>query len=332
VKGGEFMKSEVRNIIARHWRKNVHKVVKFGPVWKVKSKEGYFCFKRWKRRVPQLMFTYYAIEELWHRGYSGTPRIIPDVQGKPYAEDNGEIYILTKWVGRPLKEKSKREWVAAAKALAGFHHVSENITLPPGLGGSCFYGRWLYRFPKCLEEMRTLFYGFKNPRNIFEEEAVRNAPVILEVAESAYEMLLRSRYKYLSENLHMFPRLCHGNIKAKNFTVREEGGVCLVDSDSFRIDLPVQDLASFFFSALSSKEWSLSFARILFNAYDAVRPIEEDEIPILRALLIFPYDIAKYLEKYQEGGKTPEEFLRKWDKELVCFARQQYFFEQFFGI
>ncbi|MGI6684054.1 MAG: phosphotransferase [Bacillota bacterium] len=322
------MGTDVRGIIYRQWRIKVSKVSRFGPVWKVKSKHGYFCFKRWKRRISHLLFAHHVIEELWQRGYSGTPRFIPTVQGKPYIEEEGDIYVLTRWMGRPLKERSKREWVGAAKELAHFHNASENMILPPGIDGSYFSGRWLDRFPMRIEETRTLFAQFEHPQNVFEEEVLINASVVLGVAESAYERLLRSRYRCLSDNLYLCPRLCHGNIKGKNFTITEEGNVCIIDPDSFRFDLPVQDLASFFTSALSSMERSLSLANILFNSYDAIRQVEEDEMPILKALLMFPYDLCKLLQKYQEGGKSPEAYLKKWNKELIRFSRHQYFLEQ----
>lgn len=322
------MKANVKSIVSHHWKRKVKKVSKFGPVWKVKTKEGYFCLKRWKHGRPHLFFAYHVIEELWSRGYFGTPRLIADAQGKPFTEEKGEIYVLTKWVGRPLKEELKREWVLAARELANFHRISNNIELPPDIEGCYFSGKWLKRFPKRIEEMQKAFDLFQKPGNVFEEEVIRNAAVIMEIAETADNMMKESYYQWLSENLRLSPQLCHGNIKAKNFTVTEDGKVHIVDFDSFRFDLPVQDLAAFFLSALSSKGWSISFAQTLFDTYDQVRHIEPEELPILKALLIFPYELCKLIQKYQRGGKTPEAFLKKWDKEFARFAQQQYFFER----
>jgi len=328
LKGGEPVKTDVRRIISRHWNRKTKKVFKFGPVWKVQTKEGYFCFKRWKHKEGQLLFVYHVIEELWRRGYYGIPRLIPDAQDKHFVKEKGQIYVLTKWVGRPLKDDLKKEWVLAARELAQFHLMSKNIELPPGIDGSYFSGKWLNRFPKRVEEIKEAFNRFQSPRNVFEEEVTRNASVILEIAELSEKILKDSCYKHLSENLHLTPRLCHGNIKAKNFTVTDDGNVCIVDFDSLRFDLPVQDLSAFFLSALSAKGWSIPFAQTLFDNYDGVRQIEPEEIPILKALLIFPYELCKLIQKYQRGGKTPEAFLKKWDKEFAQFVKQQCFFER----
>lgn len=328
LKGGESVKTDVKRIISRRYNKKVRRIFKYGPVWKVQTKEGYFCFKRWKHKEGQLLFVYHVIEELWRRGYYGIPRLIPDVQDKHCAKEKGEVYVLTEWVGRPLKDDLKKEWILAARELALFHLMSKNIELPPGVTGSYFSGKWLDRFPKRIWEMREAFNRFRTPRNIFEEEVIRNAPVILEIAEMSNDILKSSYYEQLSENLHLAPTLCHGNIKAKNFTVTEEGNVYIIDIDSLRFDLPVQDLAAFFMSALTAKGWSVSFAKTLLNNYNAVRQIEPEEMPILKALLIFPYELCKLIQKYQRGGKAPEIFLKKWDKEFARFLRQQSFFER----
>lgn len=327
-KGGETVKRNVKKIISRNWKYKVYKVVKFGPVWKVHTNAGCFCFKRWKHRETQLLFVYHAIEELWHRGYYGAPRFISDIQGKKFVKDKGETYILTEWVGRPLKEDARKEWILAARELGRFHTMSKNIELPPGIGGNYFSGKWLMRFRKRIQEMREIINQFQIPSNTFEEEVARNAAIILEIAESAYETLEKSQYAFLSNNLHLFPELCHGNIKAKNFTLTEDGNVYIVDFDSLRYDLSVQDLADFFFSALSSKGWSLSFAQTLFDNYNDVRQIRPEEMPILKALLIFPYELCKLIQRYQQGRKTPEAFLKKWHKEFARFVEQQQFFER----
>lgn len=273
-------------------------------------------------------FAYHVIEELWQRGYFATPRLVPDYRGKPFAEDGGNIYLLTKWVGRQLNEKSKTEWMMAAKELARFHWMSPDIRLPSELAGCYFSGKWLYRFPERIQEMRKAFEDFRNPANAFEKEANRNAWIILDTAELADCILQRSQYGWRSERLPLHPTLCHGNVKAKNFTVTEDGKVHIVDFDSFRFDLPAQDLAEFFISALSATGWSLPFAQTLFDAYHRERQIEPEEMPILKALLIFPYELCKLIQKYQKGGKTPEAFLKKWDKEFARFTEQQYFFER----
>ncbi|ATW25733.1 CotS family spore coat protein [Candidatus Formimonas warabiya] len=325
------MKEKAKKMIYHHWRKKVKKVSKFGPVWKVKTKHGQYCLKRWKHGKARLLFAYQVIEQLWERGYSRTPRLLPAVNGLPYAKNDEDIFVLTKWVGRPLRGESKTEWTLAAKELAAFHLMSQNIYLPPQVERYYFSGKWLFRFPKRIKEMKEAFDRFKNPQNIFEEEVSKDAPLVLETAEAALELLRKSAYQSMVEEIYTRPMLCHGNIKAKNFTIDDDGAVFVIDFDSFRLDLPVQDLSALFFAALSCTGWSLPFARTLFESYHVVRPVKQEEIPILKAILLFPDDVYKTIHKYCQGEKSPESSLKKWQKEFSRFIQQRLFYKKWFS-
>ncbi len=322
---------KIKDLIFHYWEIKVKEVSEFGPVWKIKTKSDQYCFKRWKHGKSHLLFAYHVIDQLWKNGYAGTPYFIPTVGGLPFLEKNKDIFILTKWVGRPLREDSKKEWLLAAKELAKFHLVSEKICLPSQLEKQCFSGKWLTRFPKRIQEMREAFNRFHTPQNIFEEDVAKYASFIIKSAESAWELLKQSGYEAMVNKIYFYPKICHGNIKAKNFTITDDGLVNIIDFDSFRLDLPVQDLSTLFSQALSSTGWSFCFAQTLFETYDQVRPVHQEEIPILKAFLDFPYDVYKIMRKYAKGRKPPEAYLKKWQKIITGFIHQQHFYQRWFS-
>lgn len=322
---------DIEELLSIYWRMKVKKITVFGPVWKVTTTQGDFCLKRCKHGLSHLLFVYYIIEYLWENGYRRTIRLLPTYTGAPFVQTPVGLFTLMRWVGRPLRDNSTTERVLATKELAKFHLVSKNIQLPPRVEKFYFSGKWVRRFPRRIQEMSEAFSTFAKPRNEFEEVVKKKSTMILDSAEVANKILQKSEYKLMVQEIYSRPTLCHGNVKAKNFTIMDDGSVFIIDYDSFRFDVPIQDLSNLFTEVLSSTNWSLSFAQQLFEVYNGVRQIQPEEIPILQSLLIFPYDLYKIIHKYMNGESSPDVALRKWRKAIPRFIQQQQFYEKWFS-
>jgi len=323
---------DLEQLVSIYWNMKVKKVSPFGPVWKVKTPEGYFCLKCCKHGVSHLLFAYHVIEGLWQNGFRATPRLIPTYAGIPFINTLQGPFVFMKWVGRPLKNKSKTEWVRAAKVLAHFHIAFQRIKIPHPVTKYYFSGRWLKRYPKRIWEMKQAFNLFSSPQNELEVRAGQDRELIMDTAERALKILRESEYSGMVQKLYTRPALSHGNIKAKNFTVTADGIINIIDFDSFRLDLPIQDFCYLFSGALESTGWSRPFARELFKSYNSIREIRREEIPILQALLLFPQEPYKLIHKYLKGERSWEKLLRKWNKVIPRFIEEQEFYQDWFSM
>jgi CotS family spore coat protein len=301
-------------ILHQHWGLHVQQVEAVGPVFKVCADTGIYCLKRGKHGRGRLGFDHHAIEELYKNGFAATPRFCLTADGQPWAEVEGEPWVLTPWVGRTLNPQSREEWVQAAAQLARFHRASHGMEMPDEVKRVAFSGKWLARFEERNEQLREAIQSFTPPQNEFETLAAQRAPELLALAERAAHTLQHSAYGALVHAIRETPTLVHGNVKAENFTVDEAGRVCLIDFDSFRLDVWVQDLSDFLVHALLAHEWSQEFACRLFDAYHAERPLRAEEAPVLLALLSYPYRAVKVIHKYHFEGRGLEKTLRKWQR------------------
>jgi CotS family spore coat protein len=303
----------VEQLLKTHWQLAVEKVTPVGPVWRIEAVQGDFCLKRGKHSLARLDFDYYAIESLWKRGFTRTPRLIPTVCGQPFAQTEDGPFFLTKWVGRPLNPHSKAEWLGAAHTLGQFHRASEGVSFPAKTKRVYFAGKWVRRFSERTEELRLAFESLDHPQNEFEEAVKAEAEHILTQAALAEGALNRSGYQRLVREVELTPTLVHGNIKAENFSVDRQGAVFLIDFDGFRLDVPVQDLADLFRDVLPSLNWSPCDALDIFDAYHQARPVQAAEIPVLTALLAYPQSAYKEIHKYRtQPGRSLQKSLRKW--------------------
>ncbi|KEO81273.1 phosphotransferase [Tumebacillus flagellatus] len=314
--------------VEEHWGILVRSVQPHGPVFQVTAHDGVYCFKRGKHGLGRLGFDHHAIEWLAKNDFPATPRFLPTLTGKPWAMIDGEPWVLTPWTGRPLDAGSRREWLLAARQLAKFHRASHGMELPDEVERVAFSGKWLARFEERNKELRESLQSFTSPQNGFEAEVVEMSDELMGLATSSADLLHASAYTDLVHEIEHRATLVHGNVKAENFTVDDGGRVCLIDFDSFRLDVWVQDLSDFLSNALRSHGWSREFACELFDAYHAERPLETRETPVLLALLSYPYLPVKIIRKYHREGRSLEKTLRKWHRALHELNRQKVFVKE----
>ncbi|MCX7572161.1 phosphotransferase [Tumebacillus sp. DT12] len=317
---------DVERLIREHWQVEAEQIERVGPVWRVTSTDGEkYCLKAGKHGLPRLLFHHHTIEFLWQNGYTETPRLLLTSQGEPYADTEHSPFVLTRWVGRALDPTSLHEWIGAAESLARFHAASKGMRLPPGIRPHSFKGRWLRRFAVRNERLAALAAGLETADHPFAATARQDAPAVLENARAALQALRLSAYRDLVREVRERPLLTHGNVKAENFTVDRDGSTAIIDFDSFRFDLPVQDLVHLLSGALPALGWSQEHAETLFHAYHRIRPLEPREVPVLLALLRYPYSAAKVLHRYLEPERSPAKSLRKWKKGLEEMYRTDEF-------
>ncbi|PWK11319.1 phosphotransferase [Tumebacillus permanentifrigoris] len=312
-------------LLGANWGLEVQRLEAVGPVFKVSTSTGIYCLKRGKHGRGRLGFDHHVIEELYAQGFSATPRFCLTVEGKPWAEIDDEPWVLTPWIGRPLNASSQVEWLRAAAQLARFHQASHGLEMPDEVKRVAFSGKWLARFEERNSALRAAVESFSPPQNEFEADVGQHATKLLEEAERATRTLHRSAYGAMVHAIRETPTLIHGNVKAENFTVDEAGRVCLIDFDSFRLDVWVQDLSDFLANALLAQGWSQEFACHLFEAYHAERPLLAEEAPVLLALLSYPYRAVKVIHKYHAEGRGLEKTLRKWRRALQELNSQKVF-------
>lgn len=324
--------ANLEELLSTHWQMTTTNIKSVGPVWRIETPEGTFCLKRGKHGIPRFHFHHHAIETLWNNGYSGTPRLLPTKTGRPFAETAEGAFALIRWVGRPLDATSLHEWKQAARQLALFHEASVGMTLPTDLDKKYFSGKWLKRFPERHGKLQEIIAMFHPPKNEFEQAFLRQADTILQLSDQANQRLQNSQYAQLVQDIALRPLLVHGNVKSENFTVNEQGEVSIIDFDSFRLDVPVQDLSDLLSGALPALNWSLEDAIEIFNAYHQTRPLSQGEQAVLLALLTYPHaafkignkyvtqglerrPLHKWLQKWQlaeQSTRDQQEFLRKW--------------------
>lgn len=306
----------IRDWLSEHWQIEAHEWIAVGPVWRVSAPGGDLCVKFAKHGIDKLLFHHYAIESLWQNHFQGTPRLIPNAEGSVYTELPEGPLTVSAWVGRPLDETSLSEWQAAAAELARFHRASVGLALPAGVKPIVFGGKWLRRLPQRTLEMEESMRSFHLPRNDFEAAVLRDGEPVLAAAADAVSALQQSAYGQMVRDLAETPVLVHGNVKGENFAVAKGGRVSLIDFDSFRVDLPVQDVANLMTHVFLARRYSLADAQAVFSAYHEVRPFTPQEAGVLVALLSYPYDVQKVIHKYTAEGRSVEKSLRKWERAL----------------
>ncbi|HEU4965210.1 MAG TPA: phosphotransferase [Bacilli bacterium] len=318
----------VREWLADHWGLEVSDFQAVGPVWRATTERGDFCVKFAKHGTAKMLFHHYAIESLFQNKFSDTPRLLPNRLGEPFSELPEGLLTVSPWVGRPLDETSPSEWRRAAAALGRFHRASIDLRLPAGVKPITFGGKWSKRLPERVIEWKRAMRAFHLPRNEFEQRVRDEGAPIFVAAQAASEALQRSAYDEMVDALQETPALVHGNVKGENFAVEEDGRVSLIDFDSFRVDVPVQDLADLLTHVVHAFGGSQTAAQDVLLAYHEQHPLSPAEANVLIALMSYPYAVHKVVHKYVEDGRSVEKSLRKWKRAVEEWQTLEPFLEK----
>jgi len=300
----------VLNWLATHWALHPQQVTAIGPVYRVDTPQGSYCLKQAKHGHKRMLFHAHVLDRLAATGYTGTPPLLPTVDGALFATTPEGDVTLTPWVGETLDFDVAEHRLRAAAALARFHNATEALDWPPHVPQVTFGGKWTYRFAERLTALDALLAEGGLPNDAFVTVLRADAPLLVELAQSATARLAASAYEQLVTELATRPQVIHGNMKAANCTQlgAEE---FLIDFDSFRIDLWVQDLSDLLLAALPHVADGRALLAMV-DAYQAVRPLTPAEADVLVALMSFPYPACGVVLKHATGLRSPEKSLRKW--------------------
>lgn len=257
-------------------------------VWKIKTEKGILCLKRLKQSYEKALFSTSAQIHIYNSG-GNVPAIITNNENSAISEHNDEIFVIYEWLeGKDLNFSNNEDLSLAINGLAKFHHYSKGYKPNKESRISSKSGKW----PNQYNSMKNRIISWKD---ISKEKTdscyavyANSADSIIEIADTALELLNQSEYKKLTSEDSDSLVLCHQDY-GKGNAILTENGVYVLDLDGVTFDLPARDLRKIIGKdAENSGKWDKSNILKILNWYTE-NPMTDEEKKVLYIDLLFPH-------------------------------------------
>lgn len=308
--------------ILQEWDLNIKKVKKIGNDYKVKTHRGEKLLKVGFQE-DRIMFMHLALEHLARNGcLRGIPRLIPTKYGDYYVKSDLGIYYLTDWLeGKEGKAKDPEQMIDFVKLLAEIHLASGNFQPVP-------YWAARERWDDISDDLERKSQKIKDKLAQLPDELQAAWPTYEMMVHKAWNLLKISGYRSLVEEAKRDKTLCHRQFVPRNGVVYK-GAAYMLHWEHCAYGVQVGDLIYFMEKIMPSFDWNSRMGEAVIRAYHEIKPLSQQEIMTLGAVLAFPTAFVKLAEKCLLGKMEEERIASKMEEVKEEEDRKNEFLHRF---
>lgn len=307
--------SESLDRLARLWGLTLRAAEKVRKVWRLETREGVYCLKRFALGGFDFLFLEHAARHLAARGFQAFLPPVRTLTGATAANCGGETFLLYPWVdGREADFDLPEDLAAAVRLLAELHETGAGFIPYTSDPGRVRWGLWPRILAARLAQLREFGERAASLRrnSDFCAAYAHLFPYYYAQAGRALAGLDTSPYHLLTQTAIRRRTLCHHDFSARNIVIARTGRPMLVDFDYCLADLRLHDLANLVLRLLRRDRWQPAAAAEVLNLYGQHSPLDELELRVLHPILLWPQDFWQIGLQYflEELPWSPERFLR----------------------
>ena len=162
----------------------------------------------------------------------------------------------------------------------------------------------LEKHTKELKKAANYMRG-KKKKNEFEQIALGAMDDFYREAKEATEYISSQRFDDRFMRAKLSCELVHGSFNYHNvFLNAENNETAVTNFERCHNDCQIADLYQFLRKVMEKHDWNVDVAYRMVDEYDKLRPICDDDLDMLVALLRFPEKFWKIINQYYNAGKA----------------------------
>lgn len=260
-----------------------------------------------------------VLNYVFSRGMKDIVRIKGVKDNKLYYKFNDKAYILLdKHSNERLNLNTKENAIIASGLLSEFHNATIGYEQPPGTKLVALWGIKMDKFKRmtCVLERFSDRMMDKASLNEFEIAANKYMDILFKRAYSATKILRSSNYIDRLEESMGNKEICLNSI---GISKKSDGSYFIDGIKKISYNMIEEDIALLIKKAIESSKNNTVFTPII-DEYKRHRDLSEDSIKIIKALVSYPYNSIKTIEKYmkkpnKETRRLCEKFIKYIEKE-----------------
>lgn len=113
------------------------------------------------------------------------------------------------------------------------------------------------------------------------------------------------RFDARFERMEQTNELVHGSYNYHNVFLDADGSENAVTNfEKCHNDCQVADLYQFLRKVMEKHDWDINIAYRIVDEYDKLKPLDDDDLDMLAAMLSFPEKFWKIINQYYNAGKA----------------------------
>lgn len=278
----------------------VDSVYRTQAVFRLATDRGNKCLKPFRAGRHRAMFCALAQQHLVKRGLPNLAAWEPTLDGKPFLEINGEIYVLAPWVeGTRCDLTNPEHQTLAAMTLGRFHRAARRFEAGLKLGYPDGWGNWVRRYQKELRDLEEMARLAAGGSAAFDRLYLEHVETYLIQGRRALESIDGPDYWHLVRRAEERRAFCHKDYVGPNLLITHRQRLWLIDLDSCGYDIPLYDVAKL---VMNASNWDADSAEKVLADYSSVRPLRREERRLLPAAVLLPRDFWWAARLYYRGG------------------------------
>lgn len=305
----------IKEVIEKNYNLDVIEIEKFKNAYRVKTTDGYKCFKISKYDENQFNFIMNAIKHLELNGCKNILPACPKIDGSYFLKLDKSYGYVCKWIdSREANYSNPVELKMCIDALCNLHVAS--IGFNPENVPKCrnYYGKWIEKFEKRCGEMLYFKASImsKDKKTEFDDTYLLHFTSHYKQALKAVSDLKASKYYEIIENHKSLNELCHHDTANHNFLITSDLDVYIIDFDYCILDSHLHDLASLIIRNMRHGNWNFDILNYILEVYSNKIKITDDDIYMIFCFMQFPQDFWQIgLQYYVEKQPWSEDYFMK---------------------
>ncbi|MDO8685612.1 MAG: CotS family spore coat protein, partial [Clostridiales bacterium] len=253
----------------------------------------------------RILFIHGAKEHLYANGFCNTDRYLCTNEGLPYFINDGSFYTISDYLeGRECNAENKGDALLAIRELAKMHSAAKDYKPPIESLPRDYLGLLPEIMKKKLMKLISHQKLASKSTGSFDKLFKDNVTSYISCGEKALELMKgNDLYNQAVIRAREEGEFCHCAYSHFNVLIMDES-VWVVNFDKAGFDLKINDLAEFMRKRLRRTGWKIEDAAILLSEYDKVLKTREDELALLKTILLFPMKLCKLANKYYNSRRN----------------------------
>lgn len=152
-----------------------------------------------------------------------------------------------------------------------------------------------------------------------------------DLGRKAIEVLNDSQYDELCDLTKDEKGFCHHDFTYHNIVIDDDNNVNVIDFDYCKREIRAYDISSFMIKVLKRSDWNIENAKLIFDSYNEVSPLRDEEYRVIFAFLLFPQRFWRLANRYyyNEVNWKLKTFNNKLEELISEQEKYIHFIEQF---
>lgn len=322
----------LKNILNENYDINALEVEKIKNVYKVKTEEGYKCFKASKYDIRQFGFIISVIDYLRIKGFEGVLPIYSTRNGEKFIKVDNKYGFMCDWINsRESSFKNPIELKKCVESLSKLHLSSRGFNGEGIPGVRRYYGKWIDKFNKRSNELlyfKALITS-KDKKSEFDNIYLKYFDIHYKQSLQSIRNIEASNYLEVMGEHELLGEICHHDTANHNFLITENFKTVMIDFDYCIFDTHLHDLGSILIRNLKYDNWERDIFEYILNLYSREIPVSREELYIVSCFMKFPQDFWQVgLQYYIEKQPWNEDFfVRKLTRTVLDSKNRMEFIE-----